>query len=562
MKGGDILVETLKAFGTEYIFGLPAGEALNYCWIQADKMGIKTILIRNEMSGALMADGYARVSFKPGISIFGQVGAMYEAAGVIEAFHSSIPTINITHTGGSRMYSMAHGHRESHYVNMPPLFDEITKWTVQIDRVDQIHALIKRAFKVATTGRPGPVVAILRDEEIFKEVDVEIGKEPEYAHYPALRIGPNRESIEKAAGLLIKAERPVIYAGSGVILSQAWDELKDLAELLGAPVATTHQAKGVFPDTHPLSIGTGGRVRKGLRGVVANSFVREADLVLIIGTKMTWFTTYNFGAINAKLIQIDVDPFEIGKNYPVEIGIVGDAKLSLRNLVEVLKAKISKKKLEDLSIVKEIQKRMKVWLDEASVDMNSDAVPIKVARLMKELKSFIDKNTFVYLGASTAGTWGMSRLDALTAGRTFMQPCGLSSLGFDVPMALGVKVGVPDKRVFCLVGDGSFNYTLGDLETAVRNNLNVIYVVLNNLCWGAEKRTVEEKFGETTHLLDNSPMADYGKVMEAMGGYGALVEEPGEIREAIARAIEANKPAVLDVRVDYKDTHGPSVQYT
>jgi len=438
------------------------------------------------------------------------------------------------------------------------VFDEITKWTVTIDQVDQIYPLIRRAFEVATMGRPGPVVVILRDEEVFKEADVEIKMEPEYTRYPALRIGPNQESVQKAASLLAKAERPIIYAGTGVIMSQAWDELNELAELLGAPVTTTLQAKGVFPDTHPLSVGVGGFRcgYQGLRGVVANSFIVESDVALIIGTKMGWFTAFNFSGTNTKLIQIDVDPFEVGKNHPVEIGIVGDAKLSLRALVKALKSYTSKKKLEDLLIVKEIKKRLKEWRDIASADMDSDAVPIKVARVMKELRFFIDKNTIVCLDGSTASVWGASHLDALTPGRTFVQPRGCAALGFIVPMALGVKVGVPEKRVFCVVGDGSFGYIIGELETAVRNNLNVVYIVINNLCWGWEKRSIEEVFGETIHFLDNAPIANYGKVMEAMGGYGDLIERPEKIREAIARAIESNKPAALDIRTDYKDTPG------
>jgi acetolactate synthase-1/2/3 large subunit len=556
MKGGDILIETLKAYDVEYVFGMPGGDAINYCWLRAEESGIKPILIRNEMSGALMADGYARASFKPAVSMFLQVGAMYMATGLMEAFHGSIPVIGITHTGGSRIYSMAHSHRESHYVNIVPLFQEITKWTVVVDRVDKIHELTRRAFAVATTGRPGPVVLILRDDEMFKETDVEIAAENEYSRYPALRQGPNLEAIRKAADVLIEAKRPVIYAGGGVTLSQAWDDLRELAELLGAPVATSLNGKGAFPDTHPLGIGVGGSrcAYPGVRGQVTNTFLTEADVALLIGTKMGLYTEFNFTKTKAKIIQIDVDPFEIGKNQPADIGIVGDAKFSLRELIKMLEPKIHKKKLSDILIVKEIHNRMKEWRDENIAKRTSDAVPIKISRLMTELQSFMDENTLVALCGSTPSIWGAGNLDSLKGGRNFIQPRGMAALGFIVPLSLGAKLGAPHKRVFCIVGDGSFGYSLGELETAVRYNIDVIFIVLNNTCLGWEKRSIEDVYKRKTSLLDLSAGCNYGKVMEAIGGYGATVERPGEIKDAIARAIEAGKPAVLDVRTDYKDT--------
>jgi len=575
-KGGDILAETLKAYDVENIFGLPAAATTCYWWLQAEQRGIRTITNRSETGAAMMADGYARTSFKPGVNIFHNIGSMYYATGLIEAYHSSTPVIGITSTGGSRIFSDAGIHRETAYINFVSLFEEITKWTVIVDRVEKTYDILRHAFEVATTGRPGPVVVIFRDEDVFKEADVEVKGNPEFTRYPALRIGANSESISKAADLLIKAQRPVIYAGNGVMLSQAWNELIALAETLGAAVATTHGGKGAIPDTHPLCIGTGGsttwtqEARERRVGDpeqrsthVANKFLAEADVALFVGVdtdrsaSMPPFVLFDFHGLDTKIIQIDVDSFEIGKGYPVEVGIVGDAKLSLEQLRKAVEMKMSKRKMGDSPVVDMIRKRMEEWLDAASPRMHSNAIPIKPARVLKELQAFIDKDTIVCLDASTPSRWGSGHLNSLAAGRTFLEPRGLGSLGLTVPMALGAKVGAPDKKVFCITGDGSFGYSIGELETAVRNNLNVIYIVLNNLSYSAEKRFMEVSLKRKSSTVDLSPLTNYGKVMEGLGGHGALVERPGEIKDAIKTALEANKPAVIDVRTEYQDTRPP-----
>lgn len=551
-SGAEIIAESLKAHEVEHWFGMPAGHEILY--LEVEKLGIDSVLIRDERNGAFMADGFSRASFKPGICTGGRMAAQYVASGMVEAYLSSIPVIAIISERGLSILDKNPWGGSNDLVS---LFKTCTKWTHLAETADKVPDIMNKAFRVATTGRPGPVAVIVPGNVLEDEVDTELREESEYSNYPQLRIGPDPEMISKAAELLVKSERPVIVAGGGVMLSRAWSELMQLAELMMIPVATTTMGKGAIPDSHPLSIGVVGSLcgGEGGRGQIANEMVKEADVALLVGNNTDQDSTVNWTVPDpgARIIHIDIDPDEIGRNYHAEVGIAADAKLALKALENGVETKLSRETPRDRpKRVKEIQQSMKRWRDEISPLMNSETVPIKPQRVLKELQNFIDQDTIVVADAGTVSSWAGNYLDCDVAGKNFIAPRGLTALGGGYPIALGAKVGVPEKRVFSLHGDGAFGYSVMEIETAVRHNIPVVSLVFNNSSLFWEKWSAESKFGgeATGRIPFDFTDVNFGEIAKNMGCHGTRVERPEEIGDAIGQAVRSREPAIIDIVVD------------
>ena len=333
MTGGEALAQTLKAAGVEYIFGISVGSQAPLT-LGAIRLGMKIVTVRDEKCAALMATAYSRISGKPGVCLASSPGAAHLALGMYEAFNSANAMLSITADS-----TVAGQWRPgSTYMDQQALFQPITKWTVRAESLATLPDIIRRALRVATTGSPGPVAVIVSTPLFAAEGDFQLPTAAEIAHAPAFRVVPGSESIEQAAQLLREAKKPAIIAGGGVMLSQAAQELIELAELMAIPVATTHVAHGTFPSAHPLSLGVVGNPVAGSRGRIANKIVAEADVLLVVGSRMDGRTTRGYTLIppTTKLIQIDMDPGEIGNHYAVEVGIVADAKLALEALKAAL----------------------------------------------------------------------------------------------------------------------------------------------------------------------------------------------------------------------------------
>src|SRR2546426_1011290 len=373
MTGGEALARTLKAAGVEYIFGISVGSQAPFT-LAAMRLGMHIVTVRDEKCAAVMATAYSKTSGKPGICLASSPGAAHLALGMYEAFNASNAIVALTADA-----SVAGMWRPgSTYMDQQVVFQPITKWTVRAEALATLPNIIRRALGVATTGNPGPVAVIVSNALFAAEGDFHIPTVAASAQHPALRVVPGVTSVAQAAQVLLEAKKPAIIAGGGVMLSQATRDLLELAELLGIPVATTHVAHGAFPSAHPLSLGVVGNPVAGGRGRIANKIVGEADVVLVVGSRLDGRTTRGYTLIppTTKLIQIDIDPDEIGSNYPVEVGIVADARLALEALKATLGQHVTPPpSLADTPRAREIAAMTEEWYTQFAPQMHSNAVP-------------------------------------------------------------------------------------------------------------------------------------------------------------------------------------------
>jgi acetolactate synthase-1/2/3 large subunit len=444
----------------------------------------------------------------------------------------------------------------STYMDQQALFQPLTKWTVRAESLATLPDIIRRALKVATTGSPGPVSVIVSNPLFAAEGDFNLPASAEIALAPAFRVAPGAESVAQAAQVLRAAKQPAIIAGGGVMLSQAAQELIDLAELMTIPVATTHVAHGTFPSTHPLSLGVVGNPVAGSRGRIANKVVGEADVLLGVGSRLDGRTTRGYALIppTTKLIQIDMDPQEIGNHYAVEVGIVADAKLALEALKATLEQQVARPpSIADTPRAKEIAAMVEEWRNEFAPQIHSNAVPIKTPRLFGEIQHFINDDTIVVVDAGGSSYWAPAYLE-LAPENQALYPRGAAAIGSALPMALGAQLAAPDKRVICISGDGGFGYNIMELETAVRMNLPVVNIIVNNHALGMERRGYIDYAGEVPPGPVSFSPQDFSKIAQAFNCFGARAERPGDIREAIAAALASRRPAIVDVLTDPEDS--------
>jgi acetolactate synthase-1/2/3 large subunit len=551
MTGGEALAQTLKAAGVEYIFGISVGSQAPLT-LAAMRLGIKIATVRDEKCAALMATAYGKVSGKPGVCLASSPGAAHLALGMYEAFNSANAILSVTADS-----TVAGQWRPgSTYMDQQALFQPITKWTARAESLATLPDIVRRALRVATTGSPGPVAVIVSTPLFAAEGEFNLPAAAEIAQAPAFRVVPGAESVAQAAQLLRQAKQPAIIAGGGVMLSQAAQELIELAELMAIPVATTHVAHGTFPSAHPLSLGVVGNPVAGSRGRIANQVVGEADVLLVVGTRLDGRTTRGYTLIPpaTRLIQIDMDPQEIGSHYPVEVGIVADAKLALEALRAALEQHLTRPPfVAETPKAKEIAAMVEEWRNDFAPQVHSNAVPIKTPRLFGEIQHFINAETIVVVDAGGSSYWAPAYLE-LSPENQALYPRGAAAIGSALPMALGAQLAAPDKRVICISGDGGFGYNIMELETAVRLNLPVVNIVVNNHSLGMERRGYIDYAGEVPPAPVSFSPQDFSKIAQAFNCFGARAEKPGDIREAIAAALASGRPAIVDVLTDPEDS--------
>jgi len=551
MTGGEALARTLKASGVEYIFGISVGSQAPFT-VGAMRLGMRIATVRDEKCAALMATAYSKISGKPGVCLASGPGAAHLALGMYEAFNSGNAVVAITSDA-----TMAGMWRPgSTYMDQQGLFQPITKWTARAEALATLPDIARRALRVATAGSPGPVAVIVSTPLFAAEADFQLPMEAESTHHPAYRVAPGVESVEEAAQLLLAANRPAIIAGGGVMLSQAAQELLELAELTAIPVATTHVAHGTFPSAHPLSLGVVGNAVAGNRGRIANKVIGEADVLLVVGSRLDGRTTRGYSLIppTTKLIQIDIDAGEIGSHYPVAVAIVADAKRALEALKATLAEKLTRpESIAETPRAREIAAMVEAWYTEFAPQMHSNAVPIKTPRLFRDIQDFIDENTIVVVDAGGSSYWAPAYLE-LTPENQALYPRGAAAIGSALPMALGAQLAAPGKRVICISGDGGFGYNIMELETAVRLNLPVVNIIVNNHALGMERRGYLEYAGEVPPAPVSFSPQDFSKIAQALNCFGVRAEWPGDIRGAIQAALASGRPAVVDVLTDPEDS--------
>ena len=554
MPGGEALARTLMACGVDHVFGMTVGGQVPFT-VSAIRAGMRMMTVRDEKCAALAATAFSRTSGRPGVCISSNPGAAHMALGMHEAHLSDVPMLAISMDVGT-----ASLWRGAAYYDQQAMFQAVTKLTLRAESVAALPDMVRRALHAATTGRTGPAAIIVPAPLWAGEADFADGAFGDPAavpsHFPALRTPPAPDVIEQAADLLASAERPAILAGGGIKLSDASDELIELAEHLAIPVAVTHAGHGAFPSAHPLSLGLLGSANAGSRGRIANEIMAEVDVVLLVGTRMDSRTTMNntVPSAEATLIQVDIEPQEIGSNMHAAVGIVADAKLALQALKNVLAERTpAVTVVAETPQARRIAEMMEAWRSEFNPQMTSDSAPIKTPRLFRELQGVIDDNTIVVLDAGGCSYWAPAYLD-LNPENQAIYPRGAAALGSGFPMAIGAQAAAPGKRVICVSGDGAFGYNIMELESALRLGLPVVNVVINNQNLGMERRGYLEYAGEVFPEGATFSPQDFSRIAQAYNCFGIRVEEPGELGAALRAALESGQPAVVDVVIDPEDS--------
>lgn len=542
MTGYRYIAEMLSGYGIRAVFHVPY--VLDGALVEMEKQGIRRVRCHSEKAAAYMADGYARVAGGPGIAMAQSVGAANLAAGLQDAWLACSPVIALT---GRWMphYLYQQAYQE---IDHRPLYDPVTKFNAYVDGVEQIPFLLRQAFREATTGAPRPVhldfLGLAGDLAAGSKFDAEVIAEASFARYPAFRPEPEPVRVTEAAKRIARAERPVLVAGGGVTASGAQAEVVRLAEKLSVPVATSLNAKGTIPEDHTLSAGVVGTYSRKC----ANEIVAEADLVIFVGSHTGGQVTH-FWQIprpGTPVIQIDVDPSQIGRNYPAEVALQGDAKITLERLIETVEPVPSRP-----AWTARVRERVQAWRTEFDGLLRSDAVPIRPERLCREITEFLPSDAIFLSDTGHAGIWTGTMIEITKPGQTYLRCAG--SLGWAFPAAMGAKCAAPDRPVICFTGDGGFWYHLGELETAARFGISTVTVINNNRSFNQCRGGFEGAHGGRDQGSDDLWVfedVDFAEVAKSMGCLGIRVEDPAKIRPALERAVAANGPVVVDVATD------------
>lgn len=539
ITGARFIAETLKGYGVTHIFYVDA--ILRKTMVDLEELGIRRVITHSEKAAAYMADGYARVSHKAGVCMAQSVGAANLASGLQDAYLGLSPVIALT---GKKppLFQHRNAYQE---VQHGPLFAPVTKYNVDVVMPAQLPYLLRQAFREATSGAPGPVHLDLLGHSgrplEAAEAALPIVIEESFTRYPAFRPEPENTAVERAARAIAAAKRPVIVAGGGVRISSAAAEVVALAEKLSIPVATSVNGKGTILDGHPLSVGVVG----SYSARCANQVVAEADLVIYIGSHTGDQVTHNWmvPSLGTPVVQIDIDPAEIGRSYAGAIGVVGDAKMAVAKLITAFNAKPANE-----SWLQRTQILVSTWHDEIEPLRQSNAVPIRPERLCKELSDALPENAVLVADTGYASIWTATMVHLNQPGQTYLRAAG--SLGWAFPAALGVKCAAPDRPVICFSGDGGFWYHLSELETARRYNINTVTIINNNngLAQGIDDihAVYGDRPGNPEELYRFEPVS-FARIAEDMGCSGIRVEHPDEIRGAIRQALAAERPTVVEV---------------
>ena len=534
----------MRGYGVSHIFFVPA--ILIKALAEMEDMPIDRIVTHGEKAAAYMADGYARASGKPGVCMAQAIGASNLAAGLRDGYMAGSPILAVT--GGPAPESRyRHAYQEVEDFGQ---FVSVTKFSARVDALARMPDLLRQAFREATSGAPGPVhlrVQGLSGKMTEQEADLDPRVELGYARVPAFRPEPEMQRVRDGVAALSKAKKPVIVAGGGVVRSGAQDEVVALAEKLQIPVITSLHAKGTILDSHPLSVGVSGSYSRDC----ANSTLLEADLVFFIGSRAGGMVTHfwHFPPTGTPVIQLDIHSSELGRNYPNVVSILGDVKVSLARMIEVAQPKSPDAAKAWTS---RVQGLVAKWRAENEPSRNSDAVPIRPERICKEISEALPPDGVLVSDTGHAGIWTSTMIDLKYPTQRYIRCAG--SLGWGFPGALGVKCALPDKPVLCFTGDGGFYYHIGELETAARHNINAVVVVNNNggLNQGIRGNTaayggkLRGRSDDVWKFTDRN----FARIAEDFGCAGIRVEKPGEIRDAITRALAMNKPVVIDVVSD------------
>ncbi len=543
MTGARYFARTLKAYGVTHVFFMDA--VLRRALAEMEDFGITRILGHSEKAVAYMADGFARVSGRPGICLAQSVGAANLAAGMQDPYLGHSPVIAFT---GRHIapFQYRNAYQE---VSHAPLYAPVTKFHAQIDVVEQIPHLVRQAFREATTATPRPVhvdfAGYTGDAVTPLEADFDLDVDDAHSRYPAFRPAPDPDAVALAASAIERASRPVIVGDRGAIICGAEHALAMLAERIEAPVVATLDAKSVMVEDHRLFRGVAGMYGRGC----ANHVIAEADLIIYAGSNMSDHTTVNWKMPRAgtSIIQIDLDPVELGRNYPRTIGLLCDVRAGLEALTAAAPAGSRSEWLEHS------QTFLDKWRRETSNAMASDKLPMRPERLCAELQRVLPDDAILIADTGYAAVWTGTLIELRHTSQRYFRAAG--SLGWSFPASLGARCAAPNQPVICFTGDGAFYYHLSELETARRWNLKTVTIVNNNHGLTQGLRNLTAAYGARAKDRMTECFAyretDFAKVAQAFDCFGVTVEKPQDFGRAFAAAMSSDLPAVIDVKTEF-----------
>jgi acetolactate synthase-1/2/3 large subunit len=546
LSGARALIKALEKQGVKEIFGLPGGANLPM-YDELSKSNIRHILVRHEQSAAHMADGFGRVSRRAGVCFATSgPGATNIVTGLATAQADSAPMVAITGQVPLGMIGRD-AFQESDIIGIA---NPVVKYSYQPTKPSEIPEVVKKGFYIAETGRPGAVLIDIPKDVQQNEASVDFPEEVKIRGYHPWT-DPDMVAIEKAIKLLLSSSKPIILAGGGVIISSAFAELQSLAEMLLIPVVTTFKGKGAFPENHVLSLGP-----IGMHGhAEANKIMTEADCVLAIGTRFSDRSVGRFDEFekHLKIIHLDVDPAEIGKNQTTSVAVVGDVKASLRIFLKLLMQKALKKSEHNvwLDHVKEVKE---YWRQNLKLHPGE----LSAARILRKLREVLPHESIVTTEVGQHQMWASLFYDVIHPG-TFFSSTGLGTMGWGFPAAIGAKAARPDLPVVDIAGDGSFNMTENSLATSVLDNLPVIVFLVNNYSLGMVAQWQRTFYDRRMIGVDQKHCPDYVKLAESYGAQGIRVGNLEELGNAIKAGLKSDVATVIDIPIDPEEDVLPFV---
>ncbi len=542
MTGSQYLSDMIKGYGIEHVFVMPY--ILTPVLRDLERLGVRRIMCHSEKGAAYMADAYARIRRAPAVCMAQSVGAANLAAALQDAWLACSPVVALT----GRLEQGKQDRNAYQEIDHHGPFSAVTKFSGLVTSVDELPHFLRQAFREATTATPGPVhldISGFDGTVVANAVaDLEPIVEDTFTKLPPYRPEPDPRSVLGALQLLVAAERPIIVAGGGVIASGAEAELVALAEKLSIPVATSLNAKTAMPWDHPLAVGVPGSYSRAC----ANRAVCEADLVFFVGSHTGGQVTHDWRIPPAgtPTIQLDINPAELGRSYPVKVGIQADARAALRRMIDAADTAAPRQQW-----IERIQHLVREWREETAPHVNSDEVPMRPERLCRELSDLLPSDAVLVSDTGHAGIWTGCMIDLKHPAQSYLRCAG--SLGWGIPAAIGAKCAVPDRPVICFTGDGGVYYHMTELDVALRNGINTVTVINNNGSLNQERDLVEAVYGGAERGSDQLwklSELDFAAMAQSMGCFGVRVDQPSELAGALDQALNCGLPAVVDVTTD------------
>jgi len=541
-SGSKFISETFKGYGVTHLFVMPY--VLNSVLRDCERIGIKRIMCHSEKGAAYMADACARISRRPSVCMSQSVGAANLAAGLQDAYLACSPVVALT----GRQKQINQDRNAYQEIKHSGFFSSVTKFDGLVTSAEELPFFLRQAFREATSGTPGPAhldIYEIDGSYVADEVaDFEVLVEDPFTRIPPFRPEAETPLILEALKILYRSKRPIIVAGGGVMSSGAEKELKEFAEKLSIPVATSLNAKNSMPWNHPLAVGVPGNYSRAC----ANKAVCESDLVFFVGSHTGGQVTHDWRIpqMGTSVIQLDINPAELGRSYPIKLGMQGDVKATLKKMIHHSEV------AEPRNLwLERIQTLVKEWREEVSPYTNSEKIPMRPERLCKELTNSLPSDAVLVSDTGHAGVWTGSMIDFKYSSQSYIRCAG--SLGWSIPAAIGAKCAVPNRPVICFTGDGGVYYHLTELDTALRFGINTVTVVNNNNSLNQEQKGVEATYGGRESGTDQLWMLseiNFNDVAESMGCFGIQINKPSEFQGALEQALSCGKPAIIDVKTD------------